>query len=96
MGHCHPKIIDAYKQQLGTLGSGQIATTPGHVWHNIQLDGVEKVMRQTHSTTSTELENIKTSKNVERPKSSSRLINRLLKTLNLPDKLEKALTFSSG
>lgn len=95
VGHCHPKIIGVYQHQLGTLGSGAIATEPGHAWHNIQLNGIESGMPKNRSTLSTEPENIKTSTKVERPKSSSRLINRLLKTLKVP-KIEAALTFSSG
>ena len=95
MGHCHPKIIAVYQQMLGTLGSGQISTTPGHVWHNIQANGAESVRPQNRSHLSTEPSNITTATNVERPKPCSRLINRLLKTLNVPE-LETALTFSSG
>ena len=81
---------------MGTFGTGQILTTPEHIWHNIQLNGVEREIPQNNSSSAAEPENIKKSKKVEYPKSSSRLINRLLKTLNLPGKLEAAMTFSSG
>ena len=96
VGHCHPKIIGVYQQLLGSLGTGQIFTAPGQDWDNVEGNGTERGKFRNNHPFPTEYENIIKSTKGERPKSSSRLTNRLLKTLNVPDKLETALTFSSG
>ena len=96
VGHCHPKIINTYQQQLASLGTGQVSTTPDHVLYNIQIHAAER--EQSSPVQSLEAES---STNTIQPenaslKTQSRLMNRLLETLDLPDQLQTALTFTSG
>ena len=76
-----------------------ISTTPDSIWHklqgNIQKENVVvNSIIASHETgdsiSSTKIDNHISTK----PK--SRLVERLLKTLNTPDTLETALAFSSG
>lgn len=92
VGHCHPKIVSVYQQQLGSMGTGHVITTPDHVWHNVQTNAAEKEEVLTPPTISPGAESSKSYKK----ESKSRFINRLLKTLNAPDKLQTGLVFNSG
>ena len=98
VGHCHPKIVSVFQQQLGTIGTGHVATTPDQVWHNIQTNLVEKEAALSSPTPSLKAESSKmhAKEDMDAPKSKSQFINRLLKTLNAPDKLQTGLVFNSG
>ena len=94
VGHAHPKIVSTFHQQLGTVGTGMISTTPEPIWHKLRENKAGR-----NGIPSEETENLNRFAKVDdhipvKPK--SRLVNRLLSTLNLPDTLETALAFSSG
>ena len=71
-----------------------ISTTPEPIWHKLQ----ENIAERNHiSSQEPESPTRVTKKDGPTPvKPKSRLVNRLLRTLNSPDTLETALAFSSG
>ena len=101
VGHCHPKIVNVFQKQLGSMGTGHISTTPRHIWDNVQTRSVmdkEPLLKQPMLSNfdSRGMNSYTNSDHGQPQRSHSRLTNRLLKTLDSPYNLQTALTFTSG
>ena len=86
--------MSTFHQQLGTIGTGMISTTPDSIWQKLNGSAIKSPSIASQEKDNSISPNKVDSHNAMKPK--SRLVNRLLKTLNSPDTLETALAFSSG